>query len=59
MADDRSKRGKADGDRVAAGEPYEVAYAAKTMGASAGAVRAATKAAGPLRKNVKKAVKRT
>jgi Protein of unknown function (DUF3606) len=32
MPDDKSKRGGADRDRVASGEPYEVAYFAKKHG---------------------------
>ncbi|QIG68360.1 DUF3606 domain-containing protein [Rhizobium phage RHph_Y3_56_1] len=34
MADDKSKRGAADRNKVAAGEPYEVAYFAKKHGLS-------------------------
>ncbi|AHF83681.1 hypothetical protein RLEG3_18425 [Rhizobium leguminosarum bv. trifolii WSM1689] len=34
MADDKSKRGAADRNKVAAGEPYEVAYFAKKHGIS-------------------------
>lgn len=57
MADDKSKRGKADRSRVAGGERYEVAYVAKKTGKSPAAVKKAIKAAGPMRKNVEKKLK--
>jgi hypothetical protein len=57
MPDNKTKRGKADRDRVAGGEKYEVAYEAKKTGKSPGAVKAAVKSAGPMRKNVEKALK--
>ncbi|MBB4272776.1 DUF3606 domain-containing protein [Rhizobium mongolense] len=34
MADDKSKRGAADRNKVAGGEPYEVSYFAKKHGIS-------------------------
>jgi hypothetical protein len=45
--DDKSKRGKADRSRVAAGEPYEVNYFARKHGLSAADARAIIKKAGP------------
>ncbi|GAB2179141.1 DUF3606 domain-containing protein [Dongia sp. agr-C8] len=57
MADDKSKRGKADRIRVAGGERYEVAYVAKKTGKSPTAVKKAIKAAGPMRKKVEKKLK--
>lgn len=47
--DDKRKRGKADRSRVAAGEPYEVAYFARKHGLSAAEARAIIKEAGPSR----------
>ncbi|WP_395023378.1 DUF3606 domain-containing protein [Dongia sp.] len=58
MADDKSKRGKADRIRVAGGERYEVAYVAKKTGKSPAAVKKAIKAAGPMRKKVEKKLKK-
>ena len=54
MPDDPKKTGKADRDRVAGGQKHEVAYVAKKLGKSPSAVKAAVKAAGPMRKNVEK-----
>ena len=57
MADNKSKRGKADRIRVSGSERYEVAYEAKKTGKSPAAVKKAIKAAGPMRKNVEKKLK--
>ena len=54
MADNKKKVGKADRIRVAGGEKYEIAYAAKKAGVSPAKVRAAVKATGPMRKAVMK-----
>lgn len=35
MADDKAKKGQQDRSRVAAGEPYEIAYFARKHGISA------------------------
>jgi hypothetical protein len=45
--DDKSKRGAPDRRRVAAGEPYEVAYFARKHGMPAAEARAIIKEAGP------------
>lgn len=45
--DDKGKRGKADRDRVAAGEPYEITYFARKHGIKAAEDRAIIKEAGP------------
>ncbi|CAN5358295.1 hypothetical protein BH10PSE17_BH10PSE17_25010 [soil metagenome] len=52
MADDKSKTGKADSDRVNLHEDYEIEALVKKFGASADVVRAAIKKAGPMRKDV-------
>jgi len=54
MPDDKSKRGKADRDRVSANEPYEIRRVAKSADVSTEKAREATKAAGPMRKNIMK-----
>jgi hypothetical protein len=47
--DDKRKRGKQDRSRVAASEPYEVAYFARKHGISSAEARAIIKDAGPSR----------
>ena len=47
--DDKSKRGRPDRSRVAAGEPYEVQYFARKHGIKAAEARAILKEAGPSR----------
>ena len=58
MPDDKSKTGKPDRDRVAADEPYEVAYLANKFKVSEKLVRKAIKKAGPMRDDVEKEIKR-
>jgi hypothetical protein len=48
--DDKSKRGKGDRSRIAASEPYEVAYFARKQKISMTEARAILKEAGPDRK---------
>ncbi len=47
MADDRSKTGAADRDRINVNEDYELQYWTKALGVSADELRAAVKAVGP------------
>ena len=56
MADDKTKTGKADRDRINASESYEVRDWAKKFGVSEDALRAAVKKAGPMAKDVAKAL---
>jgi hypothetical protein len=49
--DDKSKRGKGDRSRIAASEPYEVAYFARKQQISMTEARAILKEAGPDRKS--------
>ena len=58
MADDKTKRGKADRSKVAGGEKYEVAYVAKKFGVSQETVRKVQKAVGPSRAKVYEALKK-
>lgn len=58
MADDKSKRGAADRGRVAAGEPYEVAYFAKKHGISKDDAERIIKRHGPDRDAADKAAQR-
>ena len=54
----KSTRGRAqDRARIAAGQDYEVAYAAKKAGKKPSAVRKAVKKAGNSRKKVEKALR--
>ncbi len=56
MADDKTKRGKSDRSKIAAGEKYEVAYAAKKAKTTPAAVKAAIKKVGNARPAVEKAL---
>jgi hypothetical protein len=56
MADDKTKRGKADRSKIAAGEKYEVAYAAKKAKTTPEAVKQAIKKVGNSRAKVEKAL---
>lgn len=47
MADDKSKTGAADRDRINVNEDYELHYWTKALGVSADELRAAVKAVGP------------
>ncbi|MBM9913890.1 MULTISPECIES: DUF3606 domain-containing protein [Stenotrophomonas] len=47
MADDKTKTGAADRDRVNVNEDYELQYWTKALGVSADELRAAVKAVGP------------
>ncbi len=47
MADDKTKTGAADRDRINVNEDYELQYWTKTLGISADELRAAVKAVGP------------
>lgn len=59
MADNKSKAGKADRKKVAGGQDYEVAYAAKKAGVPKAAVKAAIKKVGNARSAVEAALKKT
>lgn len=52
MADDKSKVGKADRDRIAEDEPYEVEALAKKYGMTTDQARTAIRAYGPMRKDI-------
>jgi hypothetical protein len=52
MADDKSKTGKPDRDRINTSEDYEVRDWAKRFGVSAEALKAAVKKAGPMANDV-------
>ena len=54
MADDKSKTGKPDRDRVNVDEPYELRDWSKKFGVSEDALKAAVKKAGPMAKDVAK-----
>lgn len=54
MADNKAKRGQADRQKVAGGEGYEVAYAARKFGVKQEEVRAAIKKVGNSREKLKK-----
>ena len=55
----KTKRGLGqDRRRVAGGQEHEVRYAARKTGKSTGAVKRATKRAGPSRKKIEKALGR-
>ena len=53
MADDPSKRGKRDRDRINVDEQYEVRNWAKSLGVSEDELRSAVAKAGPMVKDVK------
>jgi hypothetical protein len=52
MADDKSKVGKPDRDRVSGNEPYEVNQVAKKHGLPAPLVKKVIKQEGPMRKDI-------
>ena len=54
MADDKSKRGPADAQRVNTHEDYEVQYWSKKFGVTPEALRDAVKKAGPMASDVQK-----
>ncbi len=54
MADDKSKTGSPDRDRINLSEDYEVNYWTHKFGISADALRQAVKQAGPVAKDVAK-----
>lgn len=54
MADDKTKTGAADRDRVNVNEDYELQYWTKALGVSADELRAAVKAVGPTAAAVRK-----
>lgn len=54
MADDKTKTGAADRDRINVNEDYELQYWTKALGVSADELRAAVKAAGPTAVAVRK-----
>ena len=58
MPDDKTKRGAADRARVAASQPYEVAYFAKRQGITQAQARALIKNHGNMRKTLDAAAKR-
>jgi hypothetical protein len=53
MADDKSKVGKPDRDRINLEEPYEVRDWAKSLGVSEDQLRSAVAKAGPMVKDVR------
>ncbi len=58
MADNKSKTGKADRNKIAGGEKYEVAYAAKKAGVKPAAVKKAIAKVGNLRAKVEAELKK-
>lgn len=58
MPDNKKKTGKGDDIRVSAKQPYEVAYVAKKAKVTPAAAKKAIEKAGPMRKNVEKALKK-
>ena len=54
MADDKTKTGAADRDRINVNEDYELQYWTKALGVSADELRAAVKAVGPTAAAVRK-----
>lgn len=58
MPDNKKKTGKADDNKVAAGQKYEVAYAAKKAGAKPAAVKAAIAKVGNSRPKVMSELKK-
>ncbi|TBY73370.1 DUF3606 domain-containing protein [Rhizobium leguminosarum bv. viciae] len=58
MADDKSKRGAADRNKVAASEPYEVSYFAKKHGISPDQAQKIIDKHGPDRDAANKAAKK-
>jgi hypothetical protein len=56
MADDKTKTGKPDRDRINTGEDYEVRDWAKKFGVSEDRLRQAVQKVGPMAKDVAKAL---
>ena len=56
MADDKSKTGKPDRDRINVAEDYELRDWCRKFGVSEGELKAAVKQAGPMAKDVAKAL---
>jgi hypothetical protein len=54
MADDKTRTGKADRDRINVGEAYELRDWCKKFSVSEGELKAAVKAVGPMAKDVAK-----
>jgi Protein of unknown function (DUF3606) len=52
MADDKSKTGKADRDRINVDEPYELNHWAEKLGVTPERLRQAVKTSGPMVKDV-------
>ena len=59
MADDKTKTGKADRDRINVNEDYELRDWCKKFGVSEGELKAAVKKVGPMAKDVAKALNRS
>jgi|tagenome__1003787_1003787.scaffolds.fasta_scaffold18199189_2 predicted DNA-binding protein YlxM (UPF0122 family) len=57
MSDDKSKRGKADRDRINTSEDYELQDWAKHFGVSKDKIKETVKKVGPLVKDVQKELK--
>ena len=53
MSDDKSKKDKADRDRINLHEPYEVSYWTRTLGCSKEQLVAAVQKAGPMAADVR------
>ena len=58
MADDKTKTGRADRDRINVNEPYELRDWSKALGVSEDVLKAAVRKAGPMAKDVAKALGR-
>ena len=56
MPDDKTKRGPADAQRVNVNEKWEVEYWTKKFGVSEDELKAAVKKAGPMARDVAKAL---
>jgi len=56
MADDKTKTGKPDRDRINTGEDYEVRDWARKFGVSEAALKAAVQKVGPMAKDVAKSL---
>jgi hypothetical protein len=52
MADDKTKTGKADRDRINVNEPYELRDWSKTFGVPEAVLKAAVEKVGPISKDV-------
>ncbi len=53
MADDPTKRGPEDAQRISLSEPHEVAYWTKALGVTKEQLEAVVKSAGPMAKDVR------